>query len=137
MPLPLARGTKAGKLARMIYIVINAVPIGIATLLALLLAQFVERPRTIGSWAVALAAALWLGAILAGALILAPPKAPLWVMTIGSAVVIWAGFVAPTLATSLLLAGQRWGRIANAMLWWLVVMLVQAVVMRLIGLTPP
>jgi hypothetical protein len=121
----------------MIYIVLNAVPIGIATLLALLLAQFVDRPRTAVSWLVALVAALWLGAILAGALILAPPKAPMWVMTIGSAVVIWAGFVLPTLATSLLLAGQRWSRIANAALWWLVVMLVQAVVMRLIGLTPP
>jgi hypothetical protein len=135
--LPLARSAKAGKLAPMIYIVLNAVPIGISTLLALLLAQFVDRPRTIGTWLVALLAALWLGAILAGALILAPPKAPVWVMTIGSAVVIWAGFVAPTLATSLLLAGQRWSRIANAVLWWLVVMLVQAVVMRLIGLTPP
>lgn len=121
----------------MIYIVLNAVPIGTATLLALLLAQFVDRPRTIAAGLVALAAALWLGAILAGALILAPPKAPIWVMTIGSALVIWAGFVAPTLATSLLMAGQRWGRIGNAALWWLVVMLVQAAVMRLIGLTPP
>jgi len=137
LALPLAWRAKAGKLLPMIYIVLNAVPIGIATLLALLLAQFVDRPRTIGTWAVSLLAALWLGAILAGALILAPPKAPIWVMTIGSAVVIWAGFVAPTLATSLLLAGQRWGRVCNAALWWLVVMLVQAVVMRLIGLTPP
>ena len=121
----------------MIYIVINAVPIGLATLLALLLAQFVDRPKGLGSWIVALAAAAWLGAILAGALILAPPKAPLWVMTIGSAVVIWIGFVVPALATSLLMAGQRWGRIGRACLWWLAVMVVQAVVMRLVGLTPP
>lgn len=121
----------------MIYIVINAVPIGLATVLALLLAQFVDRPRGAAAWLVAAAASAWLGAILAGALILAPPKAPVWVMTIGSALVIWAGFVLPTLATSLLLAGQRWRRIANASMWWLVVMLCQAVVMRLIGLTPP
>lgn len=121
----------------MIYIVINAIPIALATVLALLLAQFVDRPKGLVNWLVALLSAAWLGAILAGALILAPPKAPIWVMTIGSAVVIWAGFVAPTLATSLRLAGQRWGRVGRASLWWLVVMLVQAVVMRLVGLTPP
>lgn len=121
----------------MIYIVINAVPIGLATLLGLLVAQFVDRPKGAVNWLVALFSAAWLGAILAGALILAPPKAPIWVMTIGSAVVIWAGFVAPALATSLRLAGQRWGRIGRANLWWLLVMLVEAVVMRLVGLTPP
>ena len=121
----------------MIYIVINAIPIALATLLALLLAQLVDRPKGLTNWLVALVSAAWLGAILAGALILAPPKAPIWVMTIGSAVVIWAGFVAPTLATSLRLAGQRWGQVGRACLWWLVVMLVQAVVMRLVGLTPP
>jgi hypothetical protein len=121
----------------MIYIVLNAVPIGLATLLGLLVAQFLDRPKGIGGWVVALVSAAWLNAILAGALILAPPKAPVWVMTIGSAVVIWAGFVAPTLATSLLLAGQRWGRVLRAWGWWLVVMLVAAVVMRLVGLTPP
>lgn len=121
----------------MIYIVINAIPIGLATLLALLIGQFVDRPKGITGWLVALLASAWLCAILAGALILAPPKAPLWVMTVGSAVVIWAGFVVPALATSLLMAGQRWSRIVRACLWWLVVMLVQVVVMRLVGLTPP
>lgn len=121
----------------MIYIVLNAVPIGLATLLALLLAQFIDRPRTVTAWIVALLSTLWLGAILAGALILAPPKAPVWVMTIGSAVVIWAGFVVPALATSLLMAGQRWAKIARACLWWLLVMVAQAVVMRLVGLVPP
>ena len=121
----------------MIYIVLNAVPIGLATLLGLLVAQFVERPKGFGGWLVALVSAAWLNAILAGALILAPPKAPIWVMTIGSAVVIWAGFVVPVLATSLRLAGQRWGRVARAGLWWLLAMLVAAVVMRLIGLAAP
>lgn len=130
-------GRKGRQPADMIYIVINAVPIGLATLLALLLAQFVDRPKGLGSWIVALVASAWLGAILAGALILAPTKAPVWVMTIGSAVVIWAGFVVPALATSLLMAGQRWGRIGRASLWWLLVMVAQAVVMRLVGLTPP
>jgi hypothetical protein len=40
-------------------------------------------------------------------------------------------------ATSLRLAGQRWGRVVRACLWWLLAMLVAAVVMRLVGLTPP
>ncbi len=78
-----------------------------------------------------------LAAILAGALILAPPKGGVWVMTIGSAVVIWLGFVVPTLAVSLQMAGQRWARIVRAWGWWLVAMLVQAVVLRLVGLVPP
>lgn len=121
----------------MIYIVLNAVPIALATLLGLLVAQFIDRPKGMTAWVVALLSAAWLNAILAGALILAPSKAPVWVMTIGSAVVIWAGFVLPTLATSLRLTGQRWGRIGRAASWWLVMMLVAAVVMRLVGLRAP
>ncbi len=121
----------------MIYIVLNAVPIALATVLGLLMAQFIDRPKGLVAWLLALVCAAWLNAILAGALILAPPKAPIWVMTIGSAVVIWAGFVLPTLTTSLKLAGQRWGRIGRANLWWLVVMLAAAVVMRLVGLRAP
>ena len=121
----------------MIYIVINAIPIALATLLGLLIAQFVDRPKGIAGWLVALLATAWLCAILAGALILAPPRAPPWVMAIATAWVIWAGFVVPALATSLLMAGQRWGRIGRACLWWLVVMQGQVVVMKLVGLTPP
>lgn len=121
----------------MIYIVINAIPIALATLLGLLIAQFVDRPKGLTGWLVALLATAWLCAILAGALILAPPRAPPWVMTIATAWVIWVGFVVPALATSLLMAGQRWGRVGRACLWWLVVMLVQVVVMKLVGLTPP
>ena len=121
----------------MIYIVINAIPIGLATLLGLLIGQFVDRPKGSIGWLVALLATAWLCAILAGALILAPPRAPPWVMTIATAWVIWVGFVVPALAASLLMAGQRWGRIGRACLWWLVVMMVQVVVMKLVGLTPP
>jgi hypothetical protein len=130
----MVRSLQAGA---MIYIWLNALPIGLSTLAGLLLAQFILRPRGGGQWLVAAVAALWLGAILAGALILAPPKAPVWVMTIGSAVVIWAGFVAPVLASALLIAGQRWARIGRHVAWWLVMMVAQAVVMRLWGLVPP
>ena len=72
----------------MIYIVLNAVPIALATVLGLLMAQFIDRPKGLVAWLLALVCAAWLNAILAGALILAPPKAPIWVMTIGSAVVM-------------------------------------------------
>ena len=42
----------------------------------------------------------WFAAILAGALIVAPAKADVWTMTIGTALIIWGGFVAPiTLVT--------------------------------------
>lgn len=121
----------------MIYIALNAIPIGIATLLGLFAAQFLDRPKGFVGWLVALVASAWLCAILAGALILAPPKAPLWVMTMGSAIVIWAGFILPALTTALVMAGQRWGQIARANGWWLLAMLCQAAVMRLIGLVPP
>jgi hypothetical protein len=80
---------------------------------------------------------MWLCAILAGALILAPPKGSVWTMTLGSAFVIWLGFVVPAL-----LASYRFRAIPlrTALLdcgQWLGMMLVQAVVLRLIGLVPP
>jgi hypothetical protein len=121
----------------MIYIWLNAVAIGLATFAGLMAAQLVDRLKGVGQWLVAALASAWLAAILAGALILAPPKGGVWVMTIGSAVVIWLGFVVPTLAVSLQMAGQRWARIVRAWGWWLVAMLVQAVVLRLVGLVPP
>ncbi len=121
----------------MIYILLNAVPIIAATFIGLACAAFVDRPRSVIAWIIALISALWLNTILAGALILAPPRGSVWVMTIGSAVVIWIGFVAPTLATSLAFTGQGWGRIGRSCLWWLVLMLVAAVVMRLVGLVAP
>lgn len=121
----------------MIYIWLNAVPILAATLAGLLAANLVVRLAGPGQWLTAFIASGWLCAILAGALILAPPRGPVWVMTIGSAVVIWLGFVVPALAVSLRLAGQGWGRVGRQWLWWLAVMLVEAVILRLIGLQAP
>ena len=75
--------------------------------------------------------------ILAGALILAPPRGSVWTMTIGSAVVIWLGFVVPSLAASYRMRALP-GRTAIVDCgYWLVVMLAQAVVLRVIGLMPP
>lgn len=130
----------------MIYIVLNGGAILAATLAGLIvgtLFQAIIDRRLIRArgWTVSLALAFlaeaWLCAILAGALILAPPKGSVWTMTIGSAVVIRLGFVVPSLAASYRMRGLA----ARAMLvdggYWLVVMLAQAVVLRLIGLVPP
>ncbi|WP_310498425.1 hypothetical protein [Sandarakinorhabdus sp.] len=121
----------------MIYIWLNALPILAANIAGLLAASAIDRPRSPGGWLTAFFACAWLCAILAGALILAPPKGGVWVMTIGSAFVIWLGFVVPVLAVSLRHVRQRWRSVLRQCGWWLMVMAVQAVVLRLIGLVPP
>lgn len=127
----------------MIYILLNLLPIAVATIIGLAIGYAwhvtLGGGGRIGGGTVALAAAgeFWLAAILAGALILAPPKADPWVMAIGSAVVIWAGFVLPAVAISLAHRRVRWGGVTSEALHWLVVMTAQAVLMKLIGLVPP
>ena len=121
----------------MIYLWLNALPILLATCAGLAAGLVLVRPPGLGPSCLAFASAAWLCGILAGALILAPAKGPVWVMTIGSALVIWAGFVAPVLATSLRLSGQGWAMVSRHCGWWLLMMLVQAMVLRTIGLVPP
>jgi len=130
----------------MIYIVLNGGPILAATLAGLVLGTFyqvltdrrqISAPGWTGSLVFAFAAEAWLCAILAGALILAPPKGSVWTMTIGSAVVIWLGFVVPSLAASYRMRAQPVRAALVDCGYWLVVMLAQAVVLRLIGLVPP
>ena len=79
----------------------------------------------------------WLASILAGAVILAPPQAGAWTMALGSAVVIWIGFVLPTLVVT-----NQFDRLPAArgllnVCHWLVVMLVQAAVLQGLGLIRP
>jgi hypothetical protein len=122
----------------MIYIVINAPAILVAAVAGIAIASFWYRKRLpVASWAILFLANLWLGAILAGALILAPPKGGVWTMTIGSAIVIWAGFVAPALAGSYRLRNIRFRALMADCGYWLAAMVAQAVLMRLIGLTAP
>ena len=126
----------------MIYIVLNLLPIGMATLLALLLGLGWHRlggGGRIGPGVAltALVAHFWFAAILAGALILAPPKADPWVMALASAAVIWAGFVAPATALNGAYRGVPAGRLTGDCLYWLVAMLAEAAVMKAIGLVPP
>jgi hypothetical protein len=125
-----------------IYILINLGPIAAATLWGLAIgwvwiaALHLPRPR-VGLVAGAALAKFWLAAILAGALILAPREAGAWVMAVGSAVVIWIGFVVPVLWVTLKAYGIQTGRILAGMAFWLAVMLGQAVLMQAMGLVPP
>lgn len=79
----------------------------------------------------------WLAAILAGALILAPPEAPPLAMAIATPLVIWAGFVLPALAVTGSYRGHGARTVALDCLHWLAVMFTQALVLRAIGLVAP
>lgn len=127
----------------MIYIVDNALPILIATLAGLVVGVVYDRlrggTRRLGALALtAFIAELWLCAILAGALILAPAdKGSAWTMALGSAFVIWIGFVLPSLVVTHRYRAQPWRIALSDSGHWLGVMLVQATVLQLIGLTQP
>lgn len=130
----------------MIYIWLNLVPILAATALGLMLAVIWHRlpgapPLALGRPALVVATSLaefWLAAILAGALILAPKdQAGPWVMAVASGVVIWAGFVLPTLVVSQLYRGAAAGHVVRDLGYWLVLMVLQAALLQAIGLVPP
>lgn len=137
--------------AAMDYIVLNALPIAAATVTGLVSGQLfrfatgrfggvpavANRALTpAGVIAIALAQA-WLASILAGALILAPSEAGAWTMAIGSAVVIWIGFVVPATVVNHVHRGLSPASVAIDSVYWLVVMGAQAVVLKSIGLVPP
>ena len=127
----------------MIYIYLNLLPILIATALGLAIGAAYRtlfgphRPMSVGTLIVILVGEFWLAAILAGALILAPDKASPWVMAVGSAVVIWAGFVLPSILVTQRFRAMQWSEVLGDCGYWLVTMMVQAVAMKLIGLVPP
>ncbi len=122
----------------MIYIQLNAIAILVATFAGLVAGLAVRRQRrSIGFYLLAFVLQAWFAAILAGALILAPPKAAPWIMATGSAFVIWIGFVVPATIVTLRQRGISAAVIATDCLYWLVVMVAQAVVLQAIGLVPP
>lgn len=96
----------------------------------------VER-GSIGFVFLAALAEFWLAAILAGALILAPPGAGAWTMALGSAFIIWIGFVVPVLAVTHRFHGlpARVACLDGA--HWLLVMAAQAATLQVIGLAKP
>ncbi|MER0239606.1 hypothetical protein [Fulvimarina sp. MAC8] len=130
----------------MIYILLNIVPILAATLASLAFGAAMSKVlpssgvggrRSIGFVAVVFLAEFWLCSILAGALILAPPEAGEWTMALGSAVVIWIGFVVPALVVSLGYRGVPATRIAFHCVHWFAAMFIMALVLKTIGLVPP
>ena len=126
----------------MIYILQNAFPIASATIVGLLIGLIWLRLTGVAlpSWRVVLVVAFaefWLACILAGALILAPPEAGAWAMSLGSAVIIWVGFVLPTIAVTFLVGRQTKRKIASVSAHWLVLMMAQAAVMQGVGLVSP
>jgi len=126
----------------MIYIILNLLPIAAATAVGLVIGLVWLRASDIllPGWKTLAGAALaefWLASILAGALILAPPEAGEWVMALGSAVVIWIGFVVPVLWVTFMAYEMGARRTLSAALHWLVVMVAQAMCMQWIGLAPP
>ena len=122
----------------MIYIVNNALPILLAGGAgAALIAACWGRRLTGGLIVALLAASLWLAAILAGALILAPVEAGRWTIALGSAFIIWVGFVFPTAVTALRSRGVGWLPALSDAGIWLAAMLVQAAVLQMVGLVRP
>ncbi|MEM9706290.1 MAG: DUF1761 domain-containing protein [Pseudomonadota bacterium] len=96
-----------------------------------------EAKASPATLAISFAAEFWIASILAGAIILAPEEAGAWTMAIGTAVVIWIGFVMPTM-----LVNHRYQK-APALLTaidgghWLGVMVLQVCVLQALSLTPP
>ena len=135
----------------MIYIVTNAYPILAATLAGLafglgyyfLVDRAVTRSSSDGATkqtvlaALAFIAEAWFAAILAGALILAPPEAGQWTMAIGSALVIWIGFIVPVLLVTHRTRALTTRTALTDCGHWLGVIIIQALVLQTIGLQLP
>lgn len=95
------------------------------------------RRGSVGFLATAVVAEFWLAAILAGALILAPPGAGAWTMALGSAVIIWIGFVVPVLAVTHPFHGLPARVVVLDCAHWLATMAAQAATLQVIGLAKP
>ncbi len=130
----------------MIYILLNIRAIALATLGGLLVGALYKWIGGDLAGAPASAAPLiltavvgefWLTSILAGALILAPARSGPWVMAIGSAVVIWIGFVMPALLVTALSRGLSFGAGLADSGQWLVAMVAEAVILHLVGVAKP
>jgi hypothetical protein len=126
----------------MIYVALNIAPILVAALAGLVAGGLWWRMVAPVRWsprlmATAVAAEIWLSAILAGALILAPREADRRVMVLMTSVVIWIGFVVPALLATHAARRLSWRLALADCGHWLVVMLVQAVVLEAWGLVPP
>ena len=95
------------------------------------------RRGSVGFVVLAFVAEFWLAAILAGALILAPPGAGAWTMSLGSAFIIWIGFVVPVIAVTHPFHGLPARVVVLDCAHWLAVMAAQAATLQVIGLAKP
>ena len=142
----------------MIYIVQNLIPIAIAAVAAFLFGgayyrvfrtlwlnaagpnalNAEQRPGVLHYVGIFIAE-FWMAAILAGAVILAPTDegAGPWVMAIGSALIIWIGFVLPAIYVSYRVLGQSTRLILLDTAHWLFVMLIMAILLQAVGLSAP
>lgn len=120
------------------YILDNAMPILLAGGVGSALLRLFW-PRRMDGRAIAgtFVALCWLAAILAGALILAPVTAGKWTVALGSAAIIWIGFVLPATVVTLRARRVAWGQALGDAGAWLAVMLAQAATMQVVGLVRP
>ncbi|MEM9810522.1 MAG: DUF1761 domain-containing protein [Pseudomonadota bacterium] len=88
-------------------------------------------------YVIAFVAEFWVACILAGALILAPPEAGRWTMALGTALILWVGFVLPTMLVNHRYEGRPLSLTIINGGHWLGVFLILALVLELIGLEPP
>jgi hypothetical protein len=86
---------------------------------------------------IAVIAEFWIAAVMAGALILAPPEAGAWTMAFGTALILWSSFVMPTMIVNHRYRMLPWRLTFIDGGHWLGVFLLQVVVMQGFGLTPP
>lgn len=117
------------------YLALNALPIllaGLAGLLPLALAW--RRPAALP---LGFLASAWIAAILAGALIIAPVPAGVWTVTLVTALILWIGFILPALLSTMSARGLPFAAALADSGAWLAALLLQAVVLRLVGLTAP
>lgn len=136
------------------YILVNAGPILAATLAAFvfgaawygaLAKPWMRAARLDGAelrpslllYLFVIACEAWIAAILAGALILAPVEAGGWTVALGSAFIIWVGFVLPVIAVNHRYQRLPWTLTAIDAGHWLGAMLLMSAVLRAIGVEGP
>ncbi|MCQ8185907.1 DUF1761 domain-containing protein [Parvularcula maris] len=86
---------------------------------------------------IAFLAEFWIAAVMAGALILAPPEAGAWTMAFGTALILWSSFVMPTMIVNHRYQMLPWRLTFIDGGHWLGVFLLQVAVLQGLGLKAP
>lgn len=88
-------------------------------------------------YVVAFLAEFWIASILAGALILAPVEAGKWTIALMTAFILWVGFIAPAMLVNNRYELRPLSLFGINAAHWLLVLIIQAMVIRLVGVVPP